>query len=837
MTSLLAAALLVSTQSASLPPAFLDSPSRVTVALESAGALPSVSGVTVTLDGNPLVINSVAPGTPAARPRDPNRVVLPGSIQRALGGNEWDPNGAVTEMTKTADGQYRFEATFPAGAWEYKVAKGGSWDQNWGRDFISGGPNIPLVVARDGTNVRFLVNFNEGWVRDSINHPDFVDTPTTVAARQPEQSSDLLDSVVITLNESLTAKAMTGDLRVSIGDETRRIYLRDVLNDGQFLYPREDLGVTIRPQSMTFKVWSPPSKSATLLYGNPPRRIPMTRGTAGVWYVTVNEVPKWQPYRFEFNSYGERRIASDIYGKASTKDSMTSVVVDVSRTNPEVWPPKPLPFSGKATDAVIYEFHVRDLTASPSSGVPEHLRGKYLGLALSGTTLPGTDIPTGLDYLKSLGITHAHLLPVHDFNPDHSNDYNWGYETTQFNVPEEQYAVGTHPTDPIIEFKTVVASLARNGIGTVMDVVYNHSVPSQGERSAFWQSVPYFYFRTNDRGEVLNESGVGNALADERPMVRKFIRDSLVYWTKEYQVAGFRFDLLGMHTPESVADWARAVRAVNPDALIYGEPWTGGGPLRFPKGSQVGLNVGVFNDHFRGTVRGNLDEPGPGLMNGSFDENGLKRALSGSIDYAEGVKDFAAQPGESVNYVSAHDNLTLMDRIGLEADSYDQRMAAARLAFSTVLLSQGVPFIEGGSEMGRTKGGNHNSYNGGDLINQYNWEAAPRFADMTNFVRGLIDIRRAHPAFRMSDAEQIRQNLRFPVAEPGLLVVRIDGASVGDSWREILILINSGEVREFGLPEGSWSIAVMNDLARNGSIGSANGRWELPGHSATVLYR
>lgn len=803
-------------------PAFLDDADLVTVALASPVRTPDAAGFQVQVNGASIPIKRVEPGETAPRPLDPARVVLPGTIQRALGGAEWDPNGETTEMTPLGNGRYQFVARFPAGRYEYKVAQGGTWDKNWGAGYVAGGPNISLEVPEGGAIVRFVVDLREGWVRDSINQPDQVPAPTAADITRRAPAPRLLGSVRLRLARPLTSREMTSDIRVTAGGQSRRVYGREVFDRPEYRYPKDDLGVTEEIGRLTFKVWSPAASQATLIIDG--RRVPMTRGTAGVWYVTVAETARAQHYRFEFFSYGRRRTASDLYGRASTRDSMTSIVMPKRVAFPAAWPPN-RPFTGRPTDAVIYEMHVRDFSVHPSSGLPAPYRGKYAGL-----TGPG------LAYLRGLGVSHVHLLPIHDFNPDHSDAYNWGYETTQFNVPEEQYAVGTDPFAAQRELRQVISAYAEAGIGIVLDVVYNHSVPSEGERSAFWETMPFFYFRTNDRGDVLNESGVGNALADERYMVRKFVKDSLVYWTREYRVAGFRFDLLGMHNPASVREWVSAVRAENPHALIYGEPWTGGGPLRFPKGAQQGMGIAVFNDHFRGAVRGNLDAPGPGFMTGGFDRLGLMRAVTGSILFNQTVSDFAASPAESINYVSAHDNLTLLDRIALEVPSEEEQQSAVRLALATVLLSQGIPFIEGGSEMGRTKGGNPNSYNAGDAANQFDWARGQRFQTTSNYVRGLVALRKAHPAFRLPTAEAIRRSLTFLDAPEGVLAYRLDGRKCGDPWHEIVVILNGRTATRFPLP-GRWHVVVEGDRAGTTTLRMAEGAIDLPARSATVVWR
>ncbi|MEZ5162379.1 MAG: hypothetical protein R2688_01255 [Fimbriimonadaceae bacterium] len=292
----------------------------------------------------------------------------------------------------------------------------------------------------------------------------------------------------------------------------------------------------------------------------------------------------------------------------------------------------------------------------------------------------------------------------------------------------------------------MIAGVQAAGIGVVMDVVYNHSVPSEGAGSAFWQTVPNYYFRTNDKGSSSTSRGLGNALNDERPMVRKFIRDSLVFG-REYGVAGFRFDLIGMFTKESIADWASAIRAVNPWALIYGEPWTGGGPTRFGKGDQKGTGVAVFNDFFRGAVQRN-DDASPGFAMGNVPSaRDVLLGLAGSGGFPQPNGGVADHPSETINYVSAsHDNLTLRDKIARAVPDADKATIdkMVNLAHALVMLSEGSVRIEGGAEMGRTKGESLNSYNAGDEVNAFRWDLAPQFEDTHDSERVDLHVRKSH---------------------------------------------------------------------------------------------
>lgn len=840
-------------------PAFLDARDAVTVWIPVARKADDVKrDLVFRLNGSAIPIRELVPvgeATPIGQTApSADKVVLPGTIQRALGQNEWDPNGDITRMDRVSEGVYEFVAAFPKGIFEYKVARGGSWAENYGSGFVAGGGNIRLEVPKDGTIVKFVVSFKEKFLKDSLNNPTEVTAPSLappLKVQPPDPKTSQFNVFRAVLAQPLLPSQIALPMSVTVANgPERKVFAREVLSDPAWNYTKSDLGATYKKSGTTFKVWSPVSTSAELLLfkdakSAPSAVVPMKLGSNGVWFASVKGDLHGTYYQYRFQSYGKTRTATDIYGVAGSADSMRSLVVDLARTNPKNWPGKN-PFKGKRpTDAVIYEIHVRDFTVDPASGVRPDWRGKYLGLTQAGTKLAGTNIPTGLDHMKALGVTHVHLLPFHDFNPDHSEQYNWGYETTQFNVPEEQYATNRHdPIGTIRETKQMVAALQNAGIGVIQDVVYNHSVPSQGERSAFWQTVPYYYFRTNDRGDVLNESGVGNALHDERPMVRKFIRDSLLFWMREYRLDGFRFDLIGMFTRDSIVDWTRAMRKERPEIVLYGEPWTGGGPIRFGKEAQRGTGMAVFNDRIRSAFRGDTDGAGPGFAMGATGlTEAVKRAVVGSISFDSAIRDFTDHPTETINYVSAHDNLTLWDKVNLAmpGDIATLNESAVRLATAGVLFSQGIPFLEGGVQIGRTKGGNHNSYNAGDEANQYDWARAAKFQPLSAYTKGLIAVRQGHPAFRLAKAEDVRKVLSFlPDASlpANTVAYRLNGSLVGDSWKEIVVVLHGGrKSTEMSLPAGTWNVAVDGESAINGSLRKTSGKVKLSPLSAMVLWR
>jgi pullulanase len=670
--------------------------------------------------------------------------------------------------------------------------------------------------------------------------------PVVAAPSGPE----LVQQLDIILPKKLSIDEITKPIKLMLDGIEYEIFARNVLSEPQYLYAGTDLGPTYTRTATTFKVWSPVSETAELVLfdaaaGPPDVVVDMKRDTTGTWSVKVDGNLHGKYYQYRFRSYGVGRVAADIYAYSASQDGTRSQVVDLSRTNPTNWARSTSPKLAKPTDSVIYEIHTRDFTIDPSSGVAANLRGTYLGLAQRGTVVPGTQQATGLDYLKALGVTDIHLLPIQKFNPFNSATYNWGYETTLFNVPDARYA--TKPNDginTIKEVKTMVQGIHAAGMRLVLDVVYNHTVPAKGELSAFDQTVPYFYFRTNDAGRYLNESGVGNAVNDDQLMIRKYIRESLLYWVREYKVDGFRFDLVGMFTRETVEDLTNAIRKLRPDALLYGEPWTGGGPTRFGKGAQKGMNFAVFNDNIRNAMRGDLDGTRKGfVMGGLTAPVSIQRGVVGSISFNADIRDFTESPLETINYISAHDNMALWDKMEKAMPEADKntRDRAVRLGGAIVLTSQGIPFLEGGAEMGRTKGGNPNSYNAGDAVNKFDWMRGAQFTGTTSYYAGLIALRRAHPMFRMDKADDVRKALSFfPASDASAAVVAfmIDGSVAKDSWKKAVVVYNGNNAEgEMKLPAGTWNIAVNGEKAGTVSLGTASGSLKLAPLSAYVLYQ
>lgn len=635
------------------------------------------------------------------------------------------------------------------------------------------------------------------------------------------------------LEASEIAKPIT--LKVD-GFASMTVHARHVLSEPRFVAADAKLGAYCTKTSTTFRTWSPVCRSIELLLFDsatapkPSRTIPLSRDAAGVWSVEVDGRLHGTYYQYRFHSYGKARSVADVHCFAATPDSARSMVVDLSLTDPEGFDEHPLPKIQSITNEVIYEVHVRDYSIGDASAPAEH-RGRFLGMTHLN---PGSDgkASSGISHLKDLGVTAVHLLPIQDYTA-RLDEYNWGYWTALFNVPEAQY--GTKPHDPantIRELKQTIQTLHEHDIRVILDVVYNHTSTSF-ENSPFDQAVPWYYFRTTYDGRLRNESGCGNAFADERPMARKYIVDSLKYWVTEYKVDGFRFDLLGMHHPETVAQVIKELRAIRPDLTIYGEPWTGGGPIHFGRGDQRGTTVAIFNDHIRNAIRGDLDGKETGFATGAGgDVAAIKRGVVGGID------DFTARAGESINYVSAHDNRTFWDKLGHTDPTLDDaaKRAMQKLAHGIVLTSQGVPFIHGGADFARTKGGHHNSYDAGDKVNRFDWERKTAYADVHRYLSGLIELRHAHPAFRMDEAKTIHKAVTFLEGQEIVAFV-VDGKAANDVWPRILVAYN-GEpaARELVLPKGRWAIVVDDRSAGVETLRVAERNVKLPAYSMVVAH-
>ncbi|MBL5981346.1 pullulanase [Petrotoga sp. 8T1HF07.NaAc.6.1] len=641
------------------------------------------------------------------------------------------------------------------------------------------------------------------------------------------------------------------------------VIMRNILDDEVFHYYGNDLGAVYSPAKTDFKVWSPVSSEAKVLLFHdyldeePYKEIPMSKNDNGVWHATMNGDLKGQYYLYEFVSYGETRRTIDIYSTALAVNSAKSAIIDLNDTDPVGWNNDTRPVLKNPEDAIVYEIHVKDFTIDESSGVPEEYRGKYLGLTVDNTQSP-TGVKTGLSHLKELGVTHVHIMPIQDAGSldetKFDEQYGWGYDPLVYNVPEGIYS--TDPYDPlkrINEVKTVVKTFHENGIRVVMDVVYNHTYQI-GKNSPFDQTVPYFYYRTDQSGKYTNGSGVGNEVATERFMVRKYIVDSLKYWVDEYHVDGFRFDLLGLFDKETVKTISEELHALLPDVLLYGEPWTGGGQITFGKGDQKGLEVAVFNDDVRDAIRGRVFEPevkGFGL-GAAGQQTKIKRGVVGSIEYDSTIRSWAQDPQETMNYVSNHDNHTLWDKNALalgvkpweeelDPQTLETLKASQKFSNAMILTMQGVPFLHGGVDFARTKNGNHNPYNVLEP-NVYDWNRKSEFYDIFEYYQGMIELRKAHPAFRMTNSEDIIAHIEFfelPKEYRKTVAFIIKDNANNDPWKNIVAVYNAEPESsvQITLPEGEWNLVVNENTAGTETLDVVEGTIEVSPLSAYVLYQ
>lgn len=581
------------------------------------------------------------------------------------------------------------------------------------------------------------------------------------------------------------------------------------------------LGVELSGGKTSFSVWAPLADSVALkLYksgcgGSPLFCRILEKDDCGVWRYESCDDLKGLFYTYEYNYGGEVSEGVDPYARAVGINGERGCVVDLSETDPAGWDETGYVKLEKYTDAVLYELHVRDFSKDASSGIATELRGKYGAFSVENSRSPEGD-PTCLEHIKKLGITHVHLLPVFDYdrldesNPDGS--YNWGYDPKNYNAPEGSYSV--NPFDPALrinELKQLIMTLHKNGIGVVMDVVYNHTYLC--ETSNLGKSFPHYYYRYR-RSKPSNGSGCGNEIASERRMARKYIKDSVLYWAKEYKIDGFRFDLMACLDVETLNMIECDLKKINPDAILYGEGWTGGECALDHEISACKLNAcltpgfAYFNDNYRDAIKGSaFASEALGYISGDYSLQ--SSVLSGLL----GDEKWAANPAQIINYCESHDNLTLWDKLALSVGGCHERdrKKMSRLAAALVILAQGVPFIHAGQEFLRSKAlGNEkydsNSYRSSDMVNSLKWSSASANSAELEYYRGLIAFRKQHGLLRMADCEEVA-NHSCVLPSPDDTIEYL----LFDHDEELLILINPiPRAKAFTLPDGEWQLHVSD---------------------------
>ncbi len=579
-------------------------------------------------------------------------------------------------------------------------------------------------------------------------------------------------------------------------------------------YGGEDLGVCYTKEQTNIRIWAPTANTVELrIYrqshgGSAIRIDQFEKSENGTWIIKINGDLNGYFYTIRVNDGGWLNETPGIDAKAVGINGHRGLIFNPEETNPADWKNDQRIKCDHATDAIIYELHVRDFSIAPSSGITN--KGKYLAFIETGTLSP-EGLKTGIDHLVELGITHVHLLPVYDFltvdekAPDQS--YNWGYDPQNFNAPEGSYSSNPNTTSRILELKMLIQSLHKAGIGVVLDVVYNHT--SHTRRSFFNQTVPGYYYRQKSNGTFSNASGCGNEIATERGMVHKFIIDSLYYWATEFHLDGFRFDLMGIYDLETMNQIRAKMDSISPSILLYGEGWAADkSPLnetwRAVKNNVSRLyRIAAFNDDFRDGIKGNsFNSQSKGFVNGqTIQEENIKFGIVGACfhpqivyGYVEHSKSpWASEPWQCVNYASCHDNFTLFDKLTSSSPdaSEEEIMRMVMLAGALVLTSQGIPFIHAGVEMARTKFGDHNSYKSPDRINQIDWSRKNVYIEIFRYYQAMINLRKAHPAFRMISGDQIRKHLIFSSEyQPGVASYVLVNHANDDKWRTILLVFN-----------------------------------------------
>ncbi|WP_192823443.1 type I pullulanase [Rufibacter sp. LB8] len=627
--------------------------------------------------------------------------------------------------------------------------------------------------------------------------------------------------------------------------------------------PDANLWLTYTPSATTFRLWSPVAQAVTVKLfdrgtgGKARQLIPMRKGRNGLWELTVRRNLNGTFYTYKVKVNGKwLEDTPGIYATAVGVNGERAMVLDLAATNPEGWATDKGPTVKTMNDVVLWEAHVRDITSHPSSG--SSFPGKFLGLVEPNTKNKAGQA-TGLDHIKALGITHIHLLPSFDFvsvneaKPD-SAQFNWGYDPQNYNVPEGSYATdATKPEVRIKEFKQMVKGFHDQGIGVVMDVVYNHT--GRTENSNFNLETPGYYYRHTPEGKYSDGAACGNETASERTMMRKFMVESCKFWAREYHIDGFRFDLMALHDLETMNLLAAELKKINPSIILYGEGWTASqSPLpdtakSLKTNTHQLQHIATFSDDLRDAIKGSVfDDKNAGFVNGAENtEEALKFGIVGSIPHPQvnltklgtNAAFWTREPWQAVSYTSCHDNLTLFDKLKVSVPeaSPEELKKMHLLANAIVLTSQGTAFLHAGDELLRTKKGAHNSYNLPDSVNQLNWDWKTQHPEVYSYYQSLIELRKTHPAFHLSTADMVRQHLEFVKVENGFLGFRLKNHANGDAWQEILVYYNARDRAVNLSVQGEWNVAAEGNFIDPDGLRTVRGSIAVPPVSMLILFQ
>ena len=635
------------------------------------------------------------------------------------------------------------------------------------------------------------------------------------------------------------------------------------------LYPVRSGSLTemeYAPEATQFTLWAPTADEVRLMLygagegGHAYETVSMERAEEGTWKTKVEKDLKGKFYTFNVKIDGKwQGDTPGINAKAVGVNGKRAAIIDLRETDPEGWAEDKRPPRASPADIIIYEVHHRDFSVHPSSGI-EH-KGKFLAMTETGTKNPG-GMATGIDHLKELGVTHVHILPSYDYaSVDETrldeNKYNWGYDPLNYNVPEGSYSTDPYrPEVRIREFKQMVQALHKAGIRVVLDVVYNHTFNTA--ESNFERTVPGYFYRQRPDGTLADGSACGNETASNRPMMRKYMIESVLYWINEYHIDGFRFDLMGIHDIETMNEIRKAASAVDPTIFIYGEGWAASAPqmpedsLAMKANTYKMPGIAAFSDEMRDALRGpfNNNEQGAFLAGLPGGEESIKFGIAGAVKHPQINNDsvnyskapWAGQPTQMISYVSCHDDMCLVDRLKASVPGItpEELVRLDKLAQTAVFTSQGVPFIYAGEEVLRDKKGVHNSYQSPDSINAIDWDRKTLNADAFAYYKGLIQLRRNHPAFRLGDAELVRKHLEFlPVEGTNLVAYRLKDHAGGDTWKDIIVVLNARrEVASLSVPEGKYTVVCQNGLVNEKGLATIYGpSLKVAPQSAMIIYQ
>lgn len=669
----------------------------------------------------------------------------------------------------------------------------------------------------------------------------------------------LLSAVMLMGSASFAASAASTDEESVSGSYYNSSYLENYANKA---YNESNLGSTYSAASTTWKTWSPDASSVKVkLYrtGSDSEsgagvigEYALTKNsTTGVWSTTLTGDYKNVYYTYLVTVNSKTNETQDVYSKAVGVNGNRSMVVDLDSTDPDGWNSDSHVLFNNAAEAVVWEVHVRDFSASSTSGVSEENQGKYLAFAEGGTKLnsdtSSSAVSTGIDYLVEQGINCVQLMPVYDFQSvdeaagGSSSNRNWGYDPQNYNAPEGSYSSNPYDGNTrITEFKQMIQALHDRGISVVMDVVYNHTYATEG--SCFSKTVPGYYYRMTSSSTYSNGSGCGNETASDKLMYRKYMIDSIKYWADEYHIDGFRFDLMGIHDVTTMNDIRSALDGLYSDGsgkkiLMYGEPWTGGTTAisdgcSQSRASSLDSRVGMFCDSYRDAIKGGTDDATTGFIQGNTDK---------TYNVVQGVqgKGFGAKaPSQTIAYADAHDNLILWDKILKSNYSSDYSSTSESFkgqmkeAMTLLMTSQGIPFMTAGSEFCRTKQGDHNSYKSSDAINAIDWTRVKKYSDIVAYYKGLLAIRENYTPMHSGSFNTPSFQSNY-----GYVVAYTYSNNKSDEWGNVCVLVNGGsQAYSITLNGSSWTVVANQNSAGLKSLGTVSGNsYSIPAKSAAVL--